>query len=422
MGKTLNAWADLLDRSLEQIEEISADTRNFDRAAFSRLGNIWDNSCYAFVHTTCVHGAVRREVAARLDVRWMLEQESERYRWAVEQAAATGHRIALPAPRYADRAGSERVALFSAEAIDELAAEFVLETARATRFTVERSRGRLKCVAWVELERRSESEVKHALWLEFDSVEALQFDLSDNQGIRLDWHDGKLQVTIGDHGTIHATSGRVSLGGTTWLLPAEPVVLLRTVRYQARPKGILTALTKGGRLPPTAQRAALLLRNAMLVVRGAGSLERLHTLPTHELAHTFAEAGSDLLSAGTSFRRDAAFQRLLDKWLAAASPRVLPHLKSTELTAFPDALPQPVGPPDPQSQLLLADFSTAFDYGFAGADHPSPATTGTLILGAPDHQTLRRIRVDDPERFAVRIEAFGTTLGAAQRDGSVALG
>lgn len=434
MGKTLDAWAELLDRSLEQIAEISADTRKFDRAAYGRLGNTWDNNTSAFVSAACTRGAARREDVAISDVRWMAEY-TERYRWAVEQVAAGGHQLRLPTPLFSYRHGPVRgkegelwpgSRPLAAATFEELEVDYVLETAQVTDFCIERSRGLIKTEISFNLASRYQADGKAHLSLELHGVEAARFDLADSRGLRLGWCGSSALLALGAHGVIQAAGGTVSIADTAWKLSTAGRAFTSRLPLPAEQSHgwsdeARSVLRRGARLRTPAQEAAHFLRSAMLYLRAAGDLSRIHLCPSYEIARTFAGAGSDILKAGTSFRRAAAFRRLTDKWRNAATDQVLPILQETEIISPPHDLPQPDGPPHPNAELLVADYSTDRLADLRGASD-LPATTATLILGAPDHRALHRIHSADPKHFAVQLEAFDTTFATAQEDDLLRLG
>ena len=399
MGKTLDAWAALLDRSFEQIAEISADTRNFDRAAYGRLGSIWDNNTYAFFHAASARVSWRREALARRHISLMNECEPDRYQWAAEQA---GRDLSLPEPTSDAPAPRE----LTAEVVEELELGYDLRDATVCGFCVEQSRGRLKGEVRIDVQRRQHGNV--LLTLQLDDVHTARFDLADSRGIRFD-HDGnEFVLSIGAQGVVRADRGFERAG--------------RAPNHRPWPRargGWLRGAA--GRLPTSAEQAAAILQNAMLVLRSAGSLQNLGATPTYELSQTFANAGSDILSAGTSFRREPAFRRLIEQWRSAGGDLLAELLDGSTSARFNPKLPNPTGPVDPASQLLLAEYSTSFLSHYFHPTSP-PTTTATLVLGSPDHGALRRIHVDEPQQFAVRTEVFGTTFGAAQQGGLLAMG
>jgi hypothetical protein len=232
-------------------------------------------------------------------------------------------------------------------------------------------------------------------------VKGLRFDSADRQGVRFSLDDNGLVVSVGEEGFVRAARGFEDGG------PAN--------NRRRWPRRIAV-----GRLPSSAAQAAAILHDTMLVIRSAGSLHNLGATPTYELARTFAGAGSAILTAGTSLRREAAFQRLIEQWRSTGGDLLAELLDGSTSALSNPKLPQPVGPVDPQSQLLVADYSTRFLSQFLGSTEPD--TSATLVLADPDRRSLRRVHVKQPAEFVVQVDAFGTSFATAQQNGLLAIG
>ncbi|MFC9693743.1 hypothetical protein ACFTSF_34645 [Kribbella sp. NPDC056951] len=427
MGQLLDGWADLLDQSWERIGSVSADARTFDRVVVNRIANLWDNNTSGLFVAACLRGAVRREEEADRCIRWMAEFEPDRYRWAIEHV---GRPAGWPLPAVASAAVSARDGagvVWPAEqqlvssVVAELAVDYQLETAKVTAVTVERTQARFEATVTLLAERRfaTSQEEPAELHVEFTDVEALWFEHNDRSGARFEWPDGKPSVAIGKHGVVRARSATVGIWDPEWYLSAAGRALdaILPVDVAKRPSGWseenLHRRRWDGR-PAAARAAGVLVRDAMIFVRSTWSLSMAAITPIHEFAQAFAGAGSDIVAAGTSLRREAAFRRLIDRWRAAGGDLLAPYFEQG-LQGEPH-LPQPSGPPDPQCQPLVIRYST-------GASMLSGAPQGvTVLLASPGTPWMRRrVHFDEPDEFAVRIEAFDADLAAAQRGRALVL-
>ncbi|MFI5729535.1 hypothetical protein ACIA49_05385 [Kribbella sp. NPDC051587] len=416
----LEAWAGVLDRSWAEIAALSADARDFDRLGVNRIADVWDNNTSAFVGAACARGAGRREELARQGVRWMADFGTTRYAWVLEQAAAAGHPIELPPPREsADGPSRDRQGVvtpgtmeLTAEAVDELASDYALESAEVRTLCVQRSEGMLVGDITLAVERRYRSGEQRPAELRywFEGVEALRFEQVDRRGARFDWQAGTAVVSLGDRGFLRAASGTASILDRGWSLSkagrAADAVLPAWQKREVREP-------ERGPLDGSAREAAELMRWAMIMVRSSWALSLIHTIPVHEYAQAFTGAGTDILAAGRSFRREAAFRRLINRWKSRGGDLLRPHFESS-LRTEPE-LPQADDPPGPESQLLLAGYSTP-----TLLDHTNAATFVFASPGTP--WVRRRIQVEEPEQFAVQGEAFEASLAVGRRDRLLSLG
>lgn len=65
MGTALRALGSLLDRSLAQIAEASADARMYDRQTIYKVADVWDNNTFPLFHAATAHTSIGRERRAR---------------------------------------------------------------------------------------------------------------------------------------------------------------------------------------------------------------------------------------------------------------------------------------------------------------------------------------------------------------------
>ncbi|TDD60465.1 hypothetical protein E1263_11090 [Kribbella antibiotica] len=419
MGEMLEAWAGVLDRSWAEIAALSADARNFDRLRVNRIADVWDNNTFPFVGAACARGAGRRENLALQGVRWMADFGATRHAWVLEQAVAAGHPIELPPPmkhpngpvRDGEGTATPGTMDLTAETIEELAADYAFDTAEVRTLCVQRSEGVLVGEVTIAASRRYQADGGDLaeLRIQFEGVDQLRFEQSDRCGVSFDCQAGTTLLRLGDRGVVQGASGTVSNRDVRWSRSkagrtADAVLPpLQRAKVWEPERGLLEG---------TACEAAELLRWAMIMVRSSWALSLIHTTPVHEYALAFAGAGTDILAAGRSFRREAAFRRLVNRWRSAGGELLLPLFDQTLKTD--PALPDADDPPEPDSQLMVADYTTPSFFDRTNAS--------TFVFASPGTPWgRRRIRVENPQQFAVRVEAFGTTLCAAQQGGLLAV-
>ena len=421
MGRMLDAWATVLDRSFEQLGEASADARTFDRRLIAEVSDAWDNNMYPFVAAAT---ARRRETSARASLWWMADFGVRRYQWLLEQAAAGGCPIDLPPVTdaggirrdYAGRVRHRPEALTTAM-VAALAVDYDLATARPKHLLAEWSDGRLEGRLLVEVERRFAVDADYPaaeldLW--FTDLDALRFDLDDAEGVAF---EGAASVVIGDRGILRASSGTVQVDDSAWHQSAagriaDSVTPAEIVRPRDHPDHRLRG--SRGRVRGAALGAAHLLHAVMIEIRMVRYPSWAHRIAVHQLAQTFAGAGTAVVEAGAALRRDAAFQRLIDRWKEKAGPGLASWFESALADGWPGVYEPGDNPlPTGESQLLLA--------GYSAASPPHPARV-VLQFASPGDPWLRcGVEVEEPDRFGVRLEAFGAPLGAAMRADALAL-
>ncbi|MEW9533362.1 hypothetical protein [Microbispora sp. NPDC049125] len=87
------AFAALLDRSLVQMAEASADARTYDRKAIYTVADVWDNNTFPLFRAMAARTSWGRERRARAALKWMADLGAERRTWMVEQSAIAGYRL-----------------------------------------------------------------------------------------------------------------------------------------------------------------------------------------------------------------------------------------------------------------------------------------------------------------------------------------
>jgi hypothetical protein len=86
-------FAALLDGSVAQIGQVSADGRYFDRQAVARIADVWDNNTFPLFGVALCRPLWLRERRARAALAWMADLGPSRRTWMIEQAAVAGHRL-----------------------------------------------------------------------------------------------------------------------------------------------------------------------------------------------------------------------------------------------------------------------------------------------------------------------------------------
>ncbi|MEU1377854.1 hypothetical protein ABZ442_30015 [Streptomyces triculaminicus] len=92
-GSALAVLGALLDRSLTQIAEASADARRFDRELIRATADVWDSNSLPFFRAATADTPSERERRALAALEWMAGFGEERRAWVLEQAAAAGHPV-----------------------------------------------------------------------------------------------------------------------------------------------------------------------------------------------------------------------------------------------------------------------------------------------------------------------------------------
>ncbi|GAA1592276.1 hypothetical protein GCM10009804_55740 [Kribbella hippodromi] len=343
----LELWGAVLDRSLESIAAASADARAFDRTLIVRVSDVWDNNTFPFVHAAVARGS-RQAVLAEAGFRWMADFGTERRDWVLEQAAACGRSLSLPPVSrteggrrgYDGKVHAPQEPLTPEVAV-ALATDYDLASTRVRHLVVERSADGLRAALLLAADRRFEIDQDDAgpaeLDLRFDGVEELRFDSSNSLGTTI-----ADQLTIGPTGVLRATHATSWIHDSWWhhstaghaadaATPPNP-----TVRRAATLPGPAArrAGRAGGRLADAGLLAAIVLHRAMLDVRAVRYPSLADEMPVHKIARAFAGSGAAMIAAGgLRVRRQAAFRRLIEHWIAAGGDELAPYLRET-MTEF----------------------------------------------------------------------------------------
>ncbi|MEV4455111.1 hypothetical protein [Microbispora sp. NPDC049633] len=230
-GTALSALGLLLDRSLVQIAEASADARTYDRQTIHQVADVWDNNTLPLFHAAIALTSVGRERRARAALAWMAGLGPERRAWMVERAEAAGHPLErfLPPPvaeppHIRDSLGLVMPAFRSltAEAALELGTDYDLAAAEVRTLLLERAGTRLTGSLVLAAPRRYDTGPQAgepptlSLWL--DDVTGVRFDSDDRMGVAL--HSGAegTVIGVGASGKLSATSGTVYPDDRSWHL------------------------------------------------------------------------------------------------------------------------------------------------------------------------------------------------------------
>ncbi|MEU7884426.1 hypothetical protein AB0B54_02885 [Microbispora bryophytorum] len=445
-GTAPDALGALLDRSLAQIAEASADARTYDRQTINEVADVWDNNTVPLFHAATARTSVGRERRARAALALMAELGPERRRWMVEQAAAAGHslELLLPPPmakprRSRDYRGHVTPPFMplTAGAALELATDYDLAAAEVRTLLIERVDGRLTGSLVLVAPRRYDGGPQAGdppeLHLRLENIIDVRFDSDDRRGASLRCRAEETVIGVGAGGRLLVTSGTVHIDDPAWHLstagraadqrtpPREEQPRRTPERQRPRPEGAVLV-------------AARIMHIAMLEIRTVGYAHFADRVPVRLLAGALTGAGTDILAAGAlrGGRREKAFRNLVETWIKNGGPALAPwftdelrQIADSEplpdatrgwiggITAQGAALPhlgtgQDLGPPL-EAELRLAEYTAAH------TRYTTPRGSSAVVLLAhpPTGQDslsrcwrLRVFDVDDVSRFRLRSDAF----------------
>lgn len=438
----------LLDRSLAQIADASADARHFDREVIRRAADVWDNNTYPLflAATAGTHrGRERRGLAA---LEWMAGLGEERRSWVVRQAEAAGHRLDemlapaepyTPGRDYRGRVMAPRTAI-TPRIARSLAADYDLTSAEVRHLLVERAGRRLDGYLELAVARAYPIDEDTCpetaiLGIRLRDITEVRFDSHDARGAALPAEPGTVSIRIGSRGTLRAGAADVYPDDRCWHLSAAGLLADAAVPPRdGRPARVCAP--QEGRLGTHAAAAAVLLHRAMLEIRMVRSTPHAPRVPVRAFHRALTGAGGAIVAAGASRlpqRREAAFRRLIETWArrggpaladwfvtvlretAAHQPDFLSGLRAQARERPLRAAPrQPATHPSeiagpPEAELRLAAYSSA--HTRYGTHHDASAL---LHLAAAPHPAstedapwrLRAVQGATTARFQVRTEAF----------------
>lgn len=447
--------AALLDRSLVQIADASADARRFDREVIRHAADVWDNNTAPFFRAATAGTPGERERRALAALEWMAALGAERRRsWMREQAAAAGHPLdglLAPAKPYApgrDHQGLVRPTLMAvtSETAPGLAADYDLPAAEIRYLSVERAGdrrggrldGRLELAVprSYPLDAHTPPETA-TLGIRLHGITEVRFDSHDARGaaLRPAAGGGPVSIGIGARGTLTAATADLYPDDHHWHRSAAGRRASAATPPRDSEPAPATA-PQDGHLRVNAAAAAHVLHRAMLeirIVRYAGEAGRA---PVRELQRAFAGAGAAVLAAGAHrlpHRAETAFRRLIETWVrrggpalaewfdaalraSARQPHFLPGLldevrarRAFDASRRPAADPVPAAGRPREVELRMAAYTSA--HTRYRARHDASALLHVAVPPRPGAAEdapwyLRAVTGADPARFRLRTEAF----------------
>ncbi|MGW1465075.1 hypothetical protein ACWCPT_12095 [Streptomyces sp. NPDC002308] len=449
----------LLDGSLTQIADASADARRFDRESVRAAADVWDNGTYPLFRAATALTRRGRERRARVLLKWLADLGEQRRTWILERTSAAGHSLDRLLPPTEPWCGpwrdpdghvmapmGERLTRSSA---GELAADYDMATAQVHDLRVELAGSRLVGHVRLDVDRSfpvggGEPPEQANLYLWLEDVAEVSFDSLDARGASLDGSStGEASIRIGTRGALRAATAHYSLKDPYWY--ASVTGRRADATEERRESRTARATSPPWRyLGPAAWAAATVLRRAMVEIRGVRFPRHCEEIPVRALHRAFAGAGEAILAAGAHrlpHRREAAFRELIRTWAGRGGPGLAHWFatvlrdearRSKHLTELHEALsgrvgapdrsptdaqqaddpparPDPDGPGPARSELRLAMYTS--DRNQFGGDREASGLIHLAVPPGPEDgdSAAWRLREDatpDPARFRVRTEAF----------------
>lgn len=350
VGMTGNAMAAsalgaLLDRSLVQMAEASADARTYDRQTIHTVSDVWDNNTFPLFRALAARTSWGRDRRARVALEWMAALGVERRMWMVEQAAIAGYDLEslLPAPVETDRHQRDYRGVVRAPTValtTEVAAgigvDYDLATAEVRSLVLERIGTRLAGTLAVAARRRYASERPAdevaELWLWLDEVTDAHFDSRDSSGITMGYGTGQVAIGMGKRGFLRAVRATVHPYDMAWHLSAAGRALDARTPTGPRPSSRTPPPRRqkpldDGPLDDGPLAAATILHQAMLEIRMVRYAHHAGEIPVRPLCRAFTGAGESILAASAhrrASRREEAFRQLVEDWVRKGGPGLAP--------------------------------------------------------------------------------------------------
>ncbi|GAA2215159.1 hypothetical protein GCM10009850_106260 [Nonomuraea monospora] len=428
MGVTGNAMAAdalgaLLDRSLVQMAEASADARTYDRRTIHAVSDVWDNNTFPLFRAFAARTSWGRERRARATLAWMAALGGERRTWMVEQAAIAGYDLesllSVPVTHQRDHRRIVRAPLgaLTAEVAAEIGVDYDLAAAEVRSLVLERIGARLTGTLVVAVRRWHASERPAELRIWLDEVTDAHFDSRDSSGITMDCGTGQIAIGVGGRGLLCAADATVHLDDLSAAGRVRDVrtsTSLRTTSRRTRPRRRQEPLEDG------ALAAATILHQAMLEIRMVRYAHLAGQIPVRSLCLAFAGAGESILAASRHRRasmREEAFRRLVDDWVRKGGPDLAPWFAGqlaspgcgTNREWVNSLSFQPGGGAKSdlpvEAELRLAEFTRC--------EHPRAGSALVLLAVPPRPQAGRDevwglcgLKLESPQLFQVSSVAF----------------
>ncbi|GAA3543434.1 hypothetical protein GCM10022419_024490 [Nonomuraea rosea] len=322
----------LLDRSLVQMAEASADARTYDRNIIHTVSDVWDNNTFPLFRALAARTSWGRERRARAALAWMAALGAARRTWMAEQSAIAGYSLEslLPAPVENDHDHWDYrgivfapTAALTMEVAVEIGVDYDLATAEVRSLVLERVGGtRLTGTLAVAARRRYASDRPAddlaELWLWLDEVTDTHFDSRDSSGITMGCGTGQVAIGMGKGGILRAARATIHPNDLAWHLSAAGRALGTRTPTGPRPSRRTTPPRRPKALDDEPLAAATVLHQAMLEIRMVRYASYAGQIPVRSLCLAFAGAGESILAASAhrrASRRAEAFRQLVEDWM-----------------------------------------------------------------------------------------------------------
>ncbi|CAL9389016.1 hypothetical protein SUDANB121_01225 [Nocardiopsis dassonvillei] len=456
----------LLDRTLVQIEDATADARFYDRETVRTAADVWDDNTHALFVSALGRTRRARDRRARRALGWMADLGPGRRAWMAASAAEAGYDLGPLLPPARESGGGPGAVPLTGGVAEGLAAAHRLDTATVGTLSVERRGTRLtaRVALTVERARRDPGEPGREpagaegdgseqdggdggpveLVVHLPEVDEVRFDTRAAPGARLSCDRSEVAVSFGD-GVLRgpgatlevrdaSTGVHLPAASRSWSPPPEPV------RGRGRDRD--TAPAAGEIHGPAARAVCTLLVWTMARIRSSGRRPESTGVPVSALCRALAGAGSEIAAAGshlTRGRRERAFRELALSWVRRGGPETAEHFdrgldRVSRALGF-DALEEvrrlarelrgqggaPVPPASPEREIADVPSAAALrlvSYTAGGSwEGGTPLSHATVHLAVPADAAdpgapwrLRILNARTPDRVRVSTPAFRGTL------------
>jgi hypothetical protein len=423
-ASAVSIFAALLDRSVAQIGQLSADGRHFDRQAVARIADVWDNNTFPLFAVALSRPRWLRERRARSALAWMADLGPSRRAWMIEQAAIAGHRLEplLPPPVHDDlshfrdyrgqvQPGTVPLTVATAASVDT---DYDLARAKVRTVRVERCGQQLGGYIALAAPRRyamQGGDEAAVVELFLSDLRTARFDSDEQGGATLTADATGVEVRVGVRGHFHADSATVGFDDPMWHLShagrGADAATPRRRTARRRPPQVDWVFARGTPLV-----AAVVLHRAMLEVRSVRHSTSVGWVPLRELCDAFAGGGEGVLSAAGKpwTARDRAFRPLTEGWIAG-SPFLADQITDRfpadhwVRTVIPTVSLRPSSEDLPeQAQLTLARYTAA--HVRFGMDCDAEAVVNLAVPDAHGQWELRTLEFQQPTHLSVSTAAF----------------